>query len=135
VGVILTLAGLAILTRLTDNTSQVVLALAGLIAGLGLGTTTVPATMTSYREVAKGAIPNATSAIRIFQQLGGAFGAAILALILQHQIHSTRPATPPPSPAGLSSAFATTFTWALIVAALALIPALLLPGKPIDADQ
>lgn len=133
VGLALTLAGLAILTQVTDNTSQALLAVAGLIAGLGLGATTVPATMTSYRDVAKEAIPNATSAIRIFQQLGGSFGFAILAVILQNQIYSTLADTKPPSPAGLSSAFATTFTWALIVAALALIPALLLPNNPVDA--
>lgn len=127
VGVALTLTGLAMLTRVSDDTSQVFLGAAGLVAGLGLGATTVPATTTSYRDIPRSAVPGATSAIRIVQQLGGSFGAASLAVVLQQEIRSLPSAA---DPSGLSQAYATTFTWCLVIAALAILPALLLPPDP-----
>ena len=131
VGVAITLVGFGMLTQVDDQTSQPFLALAGFIAGIGLGATTVPATTASYREVDRAAIPRATSAVRIFQQLGGSLGAAILAVVLQTQITNTIAASDAgATAAAVASAFAHTFGWALALAAVAFIPALLLPSTP-----
>jgi hypothetical protein len=76
---------------------------------------------------AQRAIPRATSTVRIFQQVGGSFGTALLAVILQHQTAHVAGA----GPAELATAFGHTFWWAVGFTALALIPALLLPrGRP-----
>ena len=73
------------------------------------------------------AIPRATSTVRIFQQVGGSFGTALLAVILQHQAANLART----GPASLTTAFGHTFWWAVGFTALALIPALFLPrGRP-----
>lgn len=131
VGVALTLVGLGMLTQVDDQTSQPFLALAGLIAGIGLGATTVPAQTASYRDVGRAAIPRATSAVRIFQQLGGSLGAAILAIVLQTQLASViASGGTGATPAAIAAAFAQTFVWALVLAAVAFTTALLLPTTP-----
>jgi hypothetical protein len=55
------------------------------VRGAGLGALFVPATTSAYHGLRNEAIPRATSAVRIFQQVGGSFGTALLAVILQHQ--------------------------------------------------
>ena len=60
---------------------------------------------------------------RILQQLGGSFGVAILAIVLQRElVHQV------PHAATLAAACGQTFWWALAFIALAAIPALMLPG-------
>ncbi len=59
------------------------------------------------------------------QQVGGSFGAAVVAMILQLQV-----AYHPAGPAGLAAAFGVTFWWSLAFTVLAAVPALLLPSRP-----
>ena len=95
------------------------------VSGLGLGAALVPAMTGAYHGLATEAIPRATSSIRIFQQLGGSFGIAILAVVLQQQTTDHANTTD-----GLAAAYAHTFWWVLAFIALALLPALLLPSRP-----
>src|ERR687896_676585 len=88
----------------------------------------VPATTAAYRGLRNEAIPRATSAVRIFQQVGGSFGTAVLAVILQHQAASHAGT----GSAGLATAFGHTFWWAVGFTALALVSAMLLPGTRQD---
>src|SRR5262249_37671707 len=103
--------------------SVVLLSAAALISGAGIGTAIVPAMAGAYRGLGQEAIPRATSAIRTLQQLGGSFGIAILAVVLQPQAagHATAD--------GLAQAFGHAFWWALAFIALALVPTVLLPGR------
>jgi EmrB/QacA subfamily drug resistance transporter len=126
----ITLAGLALTavamlayTQVGAHTSLLPLSAAALISGVGIGAAVVPAMATAYKDLAREAVPNATSAMRILQQLGGSFGIAILAVVLQHQ--AAGHATDPPA------AFGRAFWWALAFTALALPPALLLPRRSI----
>jgi hypothetical protein len=101
------------------------------VRGAGLGALFVPATTSAYHGLRNEAIPRATSAVRIFQQVGGSFGTALLAVILQHQAANLART----GPAGLTAAFSHTFWSAVGFTALALIPALLLPrGRPKPAS-
>jgi hypothetical protein len=84
----------------------------------------------AYRGLNKDAVPRATSSIRIFQQLGGSFGIAILAVVLQQQASDRATATANADPSSLAAAFGNTFWWALAFTALALLPTLLLPSRP-----
>lgn len=70
-------------TGVTADTSQLLLAGALVVSGFGMGATIVPVLASPYRGLSPSAIPRATSAIRIFQQLGGAFGGAVLAVVVQ----------------------------------------------------
>ena len=125
----LVLAGLAFtalstfaLTRLAADTSYLYVSAASLISGLGIGSALVPAMAGAYRDLEQHAIPRATSAVGIFQQLGGSFGVAVLAVVLQQQL-APRTAS--------AAAFAHTYWWAFVFTMAALVPALVLPRKPV----
>jgi EmrB/QacA subfamily drug resistance transporter len=122
VGLALTAAAMLAYTQIDAHTSVALLSAAAFVSGLGIGAALVPAMTGVYKQLPSAAVPQATSAIRIFQQLGGSFGIAILAVVLQQQAAGAATA------AGLASAFADTFWWALAFTAVALLPALLLPA-------
>jgi EmrB/QacA subfamily drug resistance transporter len=112
----------------TAHTSEALLSVVLVVRGAGLGLVLVPITTAAYIGLPHSAIPSATTGVRIFQQVGGALGTAILAVILQHAIPATR------NPHLTAHAFATTFAWVLGLTALSFVPALLLPGHDRD-DQ
>ena len=101
------------------DTSEALLSAALVVRGAGLGAAIVPIMAGAYVGIAHEAIPRATTAIRIIQQVGGSLGTAILAVILQHRLAATTP----------TAAFADTFTWALAFTAMAFVPALALGGR------
>ena len=105
------------------GTSELALSAALVIRGAGLGAVFVPAMTVAYRGLGTEAIPRATSAVRIFQQIGASFGTAVLAVILVHQTNAHAAG----GGAGLAAAFGHTFWWTVGFAALAVFPALLLP--------
>jgi EmrB/QacA subfamily drug resistance transporter len=121
------LIGMALLTIATipyvfatAHTSEALLSLVLIVRGAGLGVVVVPMTNAAYIGLARSSIPAATTGVRIFQQIGGALGTAILAVILQHSISATGNA---------AHAFDTTFAWILGLTALSFVPALLLPRR------
>jgi EmrB/QacA subfamily drug resistance transporter len=93
------------------------LAVALVVRGLGLSSVNLAVMVGAFRDLRAAQIPDASSTTRIMQQLGGSFGAAVLAVILQRQLTG--------HPAG--TAYAHTFGWALAFTALAVLPALLIP--------
>ncbi len=106
------------LTRLDSGTADwVVVALAAL-AGAGFSAILVPAQVGVYANLPAAAVSHATSAVRVFQQVGGSFGVAVLAVALQHNALGAT------GPAGLGRAFGTTYWWAVGAAALAGLSAL-----------
>jgi len=127
VGMTLATLGTIPYTQIGPDTSELALGAALVIRGAGLGAVFVPAMTAAYRGLRNEAIPRATSAVRIFQQVGASFGTAVLAVILQHGVAGQAGA----GPAGLATAFGHTFWWAVGFTALAFVPALLLPrGRP-----
>ena len=123
------LIGMALLTAATvpyvfatAHTSEALLSVVLIARGAGLGLVIIPMTNAAYIGLPHRAIPSATTGVRIYQQIGGALGTAILAVILQHAIPATR------NPHLIAHAFDATFAWVLGLTALAFVPALLLPG-------
>ena len=104
------------------HTSEILLSLALVVRGAGLGAATIAVMAAAYEGLAPAEIPDASSATRITQQVGGAFGASVLAVILQRQ-------AAPHAGAGLAGAFGTTFWWCLGLTVLGLAPALLLTSR------
>ena len=104
-----------------------------MVRGAGLGALTIAVMATAYLGLRPDQIPHASSVSRIAQQVGGAFGTAILAMILSTQIKAHHAA----GLAGQASAFGTAFWWSLGFTVIAIIPALALPGRtkaPATAD-
>jgi EmrB/QacA subfamily drug resistance transporter len=102
------------------DTSETLLGAALVVRGAGLGAAIVPIMASAYAGLEREAIPRATTAIRIIQQVGGSLGTAILAVILQQRLGTG---------AGAADAFGDTFTWALAFTAVAFVPAFALAGR------
>src|SRR5262249_8274520 len=130
-------------TQVGTDTSYVLLAGALLVVGLGLGSTIMPSMAVAFQAVSRDETPRATSALNTIQRIAGAIGTALLAIILQRTIEANAPglnggvtglgSLPPQQRARLTrtiaAAFGTTFWVAVVLAAAALVPALLLPRR------
>jgi len=98
-----------------------------LLRGIGLGAVTVPVMAVAYLGLAREQVAHASALVRIAQQIGGSFGTAVLAVLLQHAATSSD---------DLATAFHRAFWWATGFAALAALLALALPGRDaaVEAD-
>jgi EmrB/QacA subfamily drug resistance transporter len=105
-------------------TNQWLLAGSLFVRGAGLAPVTIAAMVGAFRDVAPREVPDASSTTRIVQQIGGSFGAAVLAVILATALRSHAAVTA----AARGLAFNTAFWWAIGLTLLALLPALLLPA-------
>jgi EmrB/QacA subfamily drug resistance transporter len=116
------------------NTNQVLLAAALLIRGAGLGGLLIPVMASAYTGLRKDQVPHASIATRILQTIGGAFGSAILATVVEQQLSGQAPT----GVQSFASAYNVSFWWSIGFTAIAIIPALLLTvrkkGIVIEAD-
>ncbi|WP_405110348.1 MDR family MFS transporter [Paenibacillus sp. FSL K6-1217] len=106
------------------DTNLILLAAALVVRGAALNGLLIPVMVTAYIGLRKDQIPHASISMKIFQTIGGAFGAAILATVIAHQMsgHSALDLR------AVAGAYDTAFWWAIGFAVTALIPALLLPS-------
>jgi EmrB/QacA subfamily drug resistance transporter len=142
VGLTLVVVGTFVLTQVTESTSYWVTSGALWLRGLGMGATMMPSMSAAFQTLTKAAVARASTALNIVQRVGGSIGTALLAVVLQHQITTRVPAAGggglsaaqnvPPAVRDrlapeIAGAFGHTFWWALVLTALAFIPALFLP--------
>jgi EmrB/QacA subfamily drug resistance transporter len=126
-GVVLAAVGTVPFALAGLHTNYWVLGAALVVRGAGLGTATIAVMAGAFQGLSREQVPHASSAIRILQYIGGSFGAAVLvALILDRQIAAHVSA----GAAGLATAYDNTFWWCVGFTALAMVPALLLHGRP-----
>lgn len=90
------------------------------VRGFGLGAVTMPVMVAGYVGLEKHQIPHSSVLTRTAQQIGGSFGTAVLAVILQDGI-----ASHPKAPV---DAFHTAFWWSVAFSAVAVLLSLTLPG-------
>jgi EmrB/QacA subfamily drug resistance transporter len=111
------------------HTSEWLLALWMVIRGFGLGCVTMPVIVAGYIGLDKQQIPHSSVLTRMTQQVGGSFGTAVLAIILEDAIVSHHGA-----PAG---AFHIAFWWSAGFSAVAVLLSLWLPGaqRPQPAES
>jgi EmrB/QacA subfamily drug resistance transporter len=124
-GLLLTGIGTIAYTRAGVHTNDALLALSLVIRGGGLSAVLIAPMATAYIGLTPGQVPHASTATRIAQQVGGSFGTAIIAMILQTQLAAHASA----GIAGRVTAFDNTFWWSLAFTAIAVIPALGLPRQ------
>ncbi len=106
------------------NTSQWLIWLVLLLRGMGVGGVTIPVMSDSYAGLEKTQIAQASVSTRIIQNIGAAFGSAILATVVSNFM-SGKAATA----ANLSGSFHAGFMTSLIFMAVSIIPALFLSNK------
>ena len=124
IGLVLTALGTLGFAYAGAHPSEWVLAASLLVRGAGLAGTTIAVMAGTFKGVGANDVPDASTTLRIVQQVGGSFGAAVLTFILAHELlKHTVPA------AATAVAFNTAFRWAIAFTVVALLPALLLPGS------
>lgn len=89
------------------------------VRGLGLGAVMIPIMAVGFIGLDRPDMPHASTITRLSQQLGGAFGTAILAVVLAGAA----------SGGNAASAFQVAFWWAIGITAVATAMAVLLPGR------
>ena len=94
-----------------------------LIRGAGLGFLNITPMVSIYYGLSKEEVSHGTTMARILQQIGGAFGVSILAVILHFSLASAG------NPAAVFHAYSTVFWWSVVIAVLSFIPALMLSAK------
>jgi MFS family permease len=100
----------------------VLLAAALVVRGFGLSSANLAIMVGAYAGLTPAQIPHASSTTRIVQQLGGSFGTAVLAVLVQTQLTGHTAAV----------AFSHTFWWATGFAVLAFVPAIALRSSNFD---
>jgi EmrB/QacA subfamily drug resistance transporter len=157
-GLLLILVGMSVFTQITSTTPIPLLLGALFVNGLGMGMTMMPimtaalATL-KYAEVARG-----STLMNIVQQSAASIGTAVMSVILTNQLLSkpaveaakaaqanpAATANVPPDvlaqamaevKSQMAEAFGTTFWVALVLLAVTLIPAFLLPRAPQDVVE
>jgi EmrB/QacA subfamily drug resistance transporter len=107
-------------TFIGANTSIVAISLVLVVRGLSIGLCFMPAMSAAFSAMRPDQISDATPQINALQRTGGAIGTAVLAVVLQRAgVHAH-------TPEELAGAFDTAYWWALGIAALSLIPCLML---------
>jgi EmrB/QacA subfamily drug resistance transporter len=127
VGLILLTAGTVALAQVGAHTSTWLISWALVARGAGFGGVMVPAMAVCYRGLKKTEIPYATSAMRAFQQIGGSFGVALYAVILQRKIDDVlNGAQGRPDIEDIAGAFGSTYWWVVGAVVASVVPLLLL---------
>ncbi len=104
------------------------------LRGVGIGLSFIPVTTVAFASLRTDQLSDATPQMNVLQRVGGAIGTAVLAVVLQR-------ASAGASTAGeLAGAFGTAFWWSLGIAALAILPVLVLlraeePVRPREGDE
>jgi EmrB/QacA subfamily drug resistance transporter len=149
VGIPVIAATMTALTQVSDSTSYWLLAAIFVVMGMGMGATMMPTMSAAFQTLRRAAVPRATTALNIIQQVGGAIGTAIMSVLLTNAItdrlggagaEGGASSIPPDVRAQVApqvaEAFAGTFVWAVVFLAVAFLPALLLPrARPQAADD
>lgn len=102
------------------GTSRTWLLVVLFVRGLGMGVVATPIMSVTYVGLSREEMPDASILIRIAQQIGGSFGTAILAVILDAATRDT-------APDAMARGFDRAFWWAAGFTAVAAVLCLLLP--------
>jgi EmrB/QacA subfamily drug resistance transporter len=123
VAIIITIIGTIPFVFAHSATSKIFLAIVLFIRGCGLGGVAIPIMVSIYDGLTKEQVAHGTTATRIFQQIGGSIGTAVLAIILQNHMPTNADAEI------TGKAFNIVFLWSIGFAIVSIIPALFLPMK------
>jgi EmrB/QacA subfamily drug resistance transporter len=91
-----------------------------LVRGLGLGAVLIPVMTVAFVDLDPGEMPHASMLTRISQQVGGSFGVAVGAVVLQSVLASGHSA---------AHAFGQAFWWTIGFTLIAALASFLLPGR------
>jgi EmrB/QacA subfamily drug resistance transporter len=145
VGLAIAAAATWVFAHADETTSYTLLAFAQFFRGVGMSSVMTPAYAAAYSALERDQVPRATSAVNVINRIGGAVGAAALAVVLAHGIGELVPASNGAgglrvlagvAPAGratlapqLAHVFQKAYWVLLIITLLTFIPAAFLPRR------
>lgn len=107
-----------------ETSSLIVIAIVLFIRGIGIGGVTMPMMTDAYTGMVKQEIAQASVGTRLVQNIGGAFGSAVLATVVSLRVQDKTPTIPL-----MTAAYHDGFMLALILSLVMIIPSLFLTNK------
>ncbi len=95
------------------------------VRGVGLGAVTIPVMASAYIGLDRTEVPHASIITRTAQQIGGSFGTAVLAVVLERALTQHAVA----GLDGRAAAFDVAFWWSIAFTAMAVVLAFWLPNR------
>jgi MFS family permease len=120
IGVVITALATIPFGLIGAHTSIAYLFGAMFVRGIGIGFAFMPAMTAAFASLQRSELSDATPQLNVLQRLGGSIGTAILAVVLQRSLAGVH------SLSGAASAYGTAFWWSAGLAALAIIPCVVL---------
>jgi EmrB/QacA subfamily drug resistance transporter len=118
VGTLICLVSTLPFVLITSTTPYVLLAVAMVVRGFGIGLAGIPTWTAALAVLRRDQVNDGTPQLNIVQRVGGSLGTALLAVVLQRYSSAEGGAT--------AEAFASTFWWVVVITAVAVIPSGLL---------
>jgi EmrB/QacA subfamily drug resistance transporter len=147
VGMAVFILGTVAFTQLSPTSNYGWLAFSLFVRGLGMGWVMMPAIAAAYINLTPALVPRASTTINIVLRVGGSFGTALVAVVLQRQIAGRLPQLggiltgaptavtsrlPLPVATKLADSFGYSFWVVLLVSVVGLVAALILPKSRPD---
>jgi MFS family permease len=120
VGVIITALFTIPFGLIGAHTSIVGLSVAMVFRGTGIGFGMMPAMTAAFASLERSELADASPQLNVLQRIGGSIGTAVLAVVLQRSLIGAY------SPAAQASAYGTAFWASAILAAMAIVPCIIL---------
>jgi EmrB/QacA subfamily drug resistance transporter len=150
-GIVLIALGMSVFTQVTADSNYVLL-LGGLfVSGLGMGMTMMPIMSAALASLTHQQVARGSTMMNIIQQTAGSIGTAVMSVILTNQVLNSpeataysavtqgqlaadqvAPAVLNQGQSSLADAFGHTYTIAVVLLALCLVPAFFLPRRRIE---
>ncbi len=124
VSLVLAIAGTIPFVFFGEASSLIIVSIVLFVRGMGVGGITIPMMTDAYTGMVKQEIAQASVGTRLMQNIGGAFGSAVLATVVSLSIQSKAPTIPI-----MTTAYHDGFMLALILSLVLLIPVLFLTNK------
>jgi len=119
-GVILTTLATVPFGLIGAHTSILVLSIAMLIRGMGIGFAFMPAMAAAFASLRRSELANATPQLNVLQRVGGSIGTAVLAVVLQRALVGAH------TSAAAAAAYGTAFWASAGITAAAIVPCIIL---------
>jgi EmrB/QacA subfamily drug resistance transporter len=120
IGALIMIAGTIPYVAIGADTSYVLIELAMLVRGIGVGLAVMPAMTAAFGALEPEQVNDASPQLTVLQRVGGSLGTAVIAVVLQHQT------TPVTSLSAAAAGFGSTYWWVMAVTLVALVPTAML---------
>jgi EmrB/QacA subfamily drug resistance transporter len=128
-GIVVICVGMIELTQLGAHTSYPLLLGALFVMGLGMGATMMPLFTGALQTLSGPTIARGSTLMNIIQQIASSVGAAVMSVILTNQLKGAT------SLGDMAGGFGFTYSVAVILVALVIVPGVLLPHRKLKTPE